>query len=58
MHHLGDAMIHALAYPITVEQGRHAIFILSIFILSIFISLLLLQLKKGLKQLIWVFTAV
>lgn len=53
MHHLGDAIIHALAYPITVEQGRHAIFIL-----SITFSLLLLQLKKGLKQLIWVFTMV
>lgn len=54
MHHLGDAIIHALAYPITVEQGRHAIFIL-----SITFSFLLLQLKNlSLKQLIWVFTAV
>lgn len=59
MHHLGDAIKHALAYPITVEQGRHAIFILSIFILSITFSFLLLQLKNlSLKQLIWVFTAV
>lgn len=54
MHHLGDAIKHALAYPITVEQGRHAIYIL-----SITISLLLLQLKNlSLKQLMWVFTAV
>lgn len=54
MHHLGDAIKHALAYPITVEQGRNAIFIL-----SITFSFLLLQLKNlSLKQLIWVFTAV